>query len=198
MRWPSPAISSRPVVPRQAFAGGRRIRTGGPPSERVGLSGRKARLIARMWFVEFSLRGFCVAVCARSQPVASRSYRIALLRRWGLEMMDRYLSALASAWIITFVATTGLVAALTIMRRGISRGFGEQGGSSLYPCVASLHPERRHRAQIVPFRQYPLRPPPCAAVECTSHSVVLATAGSSLARNISPAACPSRHLRAVS
>ena len=112
--------------------------------------------------------------------------------------MDRYLSSLAATWIITFIATTGLVAALTIVRRGISRGFGEQSGSSPYPCVASLHPERRHRSQIVPFRQFPLRLPLCAAVECTSHSVAIATAGSSLARNTSTAACPSLHPRAAS
>jgi hypothetical protein len=84
-------------------------------------------------------------------------------------MIDRCLSALATGFVT--------------VRHGISRGFGKQDASSLHLFVASLRPERRHRSQIVPFRRYALRPTPCATVRCTSHSVAIATAGSSLGRN---------------
>ena len=40
--------------------------------------------------------------------------RIALSRDRGKNMIDRFLSALATAWIITVVATTGLVTALGV------------------------------------------------------------------------------------
>ena len=86
-------------------------------------------------------------------------------------MIDRCLSALATGYVT--------------VRHRISRRFGKQDASSLHLFVASLRPERRHRSQIVPFRQYALQPTPCAAIRCTSHSIPIATAGSSLGRNTS-------------
>ena len=168
---PRPVGTVQPLVPRSAEPSVRWAALS--PRHHRGTATKPRKGPARCAETTTGLAGLkIVSLCEPHHSRSPLNYRELPLpdcRRH--KMIDRCLSALATGYVT--------------VRHRISRRFGKQNASSLHLFVASLRPERRHRSQIVPFRQYALQPTPCAAIRCTSHSIPIATAGSSLGRNTS-------------